>query len=171
MKLSSKLKLIGKLKTLVRSISICLVFVLSASITATLQAKEVSSTSHVQNLSKQQLECLSLNAYHEARSDGEKGMLATIFVVLNRTKDSRFPSTPCKVIAQKNQFVWWGKSKTIKEPEMYDKAKQLVHEVLEGKHKDFTRGSIYFNAHHKAPKGTMCTIRIGNHSFYREVKK
>jgi hypothetical protein len=54
---------------------------------------------------------------------------------------------------------------------MYDKAKELVYEVIEGKHKDFTRGSLYFNAHHKAPKGTMCTIRIGNHSFYREVKK
>ena len=147
------------------------VLAISVTLTATLQAKGVSSTSHAQNLSKQQLECLSLNTYHEARSEGEKGMLATIFVVLNRTKDSRFPSTPCKVIAQPNQFEWYGKGKTIKEPEMYDKAKQLVHDVIEGKHKDFTRGSIYFNAHHKAPKGTMCTIRIGNHSFYREVKK
>ena len=106
----------------------------------------------------------------EARGEGEKGMLATIFVVLNRTKDRRFPSTPCKVIAQPSQFSWYGKGKTIKEPEMYDKAEQLVHEVLDGKHKDFTRGSIYFNAHHKAPKGTMCTIRIGGHSFYKPIK-
>ena len=161
----------GKLKTLVRSISICLVFVLLASITATLHAESNTKQHQAQKLSKAQIECLSINAYMEARSEGEKGMLATIFVVLNRTKDSRFPSTPCKVIAQPNQFSWYGKGKTIKEPEMYDKAKQLVHDVLEGKHKDFTRGSLYFNAHHKAPKGTVCTIRIGNHSFYREVKK
>lgn len=154
-----------------RSISVCIVISLSASISATLQAETDPKQSQVQNLSKQQLECLATNTYFEARSEGEKGMLATIFVVLNRTKDSRFPSTPCKVIAQPNQFEWYGKGKTIKEPEMYDKAKQLVHEVLEGKHKDFTRGSLYFNAHHKAPKGTMCTIRIGKHSFYREVKK
>ena len=158
MKLSSKLKTVGKLKTLVRSISICLVFVLSSAVTATLEAKSYDST---------QISCMAKNAYHESRGDGEKGMLATIFVVLNRTKDSRFPSTPCKVIAQPNQFEWYGKGKTIKEPEMYDKAKQLVYEVLEGKHKDFTRGSLYFNAHHKAPKGTMCTIRIGNHSFFK----
>ena len=138
------------------------VLALSVTLTATLHAKSSDNT---------QIQCIAQNAYHEARSEGEKGMLGTIFVVLNRTKDSRFPSTPCKVIAQKNQFVWYGKGKTIKEPEMYDKAKQLVHEVLGGKHKDFTRGSIYFNAHHKAPKGTMCTIRIGNHSFYREVNK
>lgn len=138
------------------------VLALSLTLSATLQAKSYDNA---------QIQCIAQNAYHEARSEGEKGMLATIFVVLNRTKDSRFPSTPCKVIAQKNQFEWYGKGKTIKEPEMYDKAKQLVHDVLEGKHKDFTRGSLYFNAHHKAPKGTMCTIRIGNHSFYREVKK
>ena len=138
------------------------VLALSVTLTATLQAESYDNT---------QIQCLAKNAYMEARGEGEKGMMATIFVVLNRTKDNRFPSTPCKVIAQKNQFAWYGKGKTIKELEMYDKAKQLVHEVLEGKHKDFTRGSIYFNAHHKAPKGTMCTIRIGNHSFYREVNK
>ena len=161
------MKLSNKLKTLMRSISICIIIALSVTLTATLEAKEVSSTSHVQNLSKQQLECLSLNAYHEARSEGEKGMLATIFVVLNRTKDSRFPSTPCKVIAQPNQFEWYGKGKTIKEPEMYDKAKQLVHEVLGGKHKDVTCGAIYFNTHHKSPKNSKFTVRIGNHSFFK----
>lgn len=134
---------------------------LSTSISATLQAKGYDSA---------QISCMAKNAYHESRGEGEKGMLATIFVVLNRTKDSRFPSTPCKVIAEPKQFSWYGKGKTIKEPEMYDKAKQLVYEVLDGKHKDFTRGSLYFNAHHKAPKGTMCTIRIGNHSFYKPVK-
>ena len=148
----------GKLKTLVRSISICLVFVLLASITATLEAKSYDST---------QISCMAKNAYHESRGEGEKGMLATIFVVLNRTKDRRFPSTPCKVIAQPNQFSWHGKGKTIKEPEMYDKAKQLVHEVLGGKHKDVTCGAIYFNAHHKSPKNSKFTVRIGNHSFFK----
>ena len=143
------------------------VLAISVTLTATLQANSINDSSHAQKLSKAQIECLSINAYMEARSEGEKGMLGTIFVVLNRTKDSRFPSTPCKVIAQKNQFAWYGKGKTIKEPEMYDKAKELVYEVLEGKHKDFTRGSIYFNAHHKAPKNSKFTVRIGNHSFFK----
>ena len=149
------------------SILKCAVLVLSLSLTATLHAKSINDSPQVQKLSKAQIECLSINAYHEARSEGEKGMLATIFVVLNRTKDSRFPSTPCKVVAQKNQFVWWGKGKTIKEPKEYDKAKQLVHEVLDGKHKDVTCGATYFNAHHKAPKNTKLTVRIGNHSFFK----
>lgn len=125
---------------------------------------------HAIKYDEKEIRCLATNTYHEARSEGEKGMLGTIFVVLNRVKDSRFPSTPCKVIAQKNQFVWYGKGKTIKEPEMYDKAKQLVHEVLGGKHKDVTCGAIYFNAHHKSPKNSKFTVRIGNHSFYKPVK-
>jgi len=140
------LKIFKQIQNYTRTLSICLVFGVLATFTATLQAETNPKQSQTQTLSNRQIECLVLNSYHEARSEGEKGMLATIFVVLNRTKDRRFPSTPCKVIAQKNQFVWYGKGKTIKEPEMYDKAKQLVHDVLEGKHKDFTRGSIYFNA-------------------------
>lgn len=146
------------------------VLALSLSLTATLQAETNPKQSQVQKLSKSQIECLATNTYMEARGEGEKGMLGTIFVVLNRTKDSRFPSTPCKVIAQPNQFEWYGKGKTIKEPEMYDKAKQLVHEVLDGKHKDVTCGSIYFNAHHKSPKNSKFTVRIGGHSFYKPVK-
>ena len=137
------------------------VLVLSLSLTATLQAKSYDNT---------QIQCIAQNAYHEARGEGEKGMLGTIFVVLNRTKDSRFPSTPCKVIAQKNQFVWYGRGKTIKEPKEYDKAKQLVHEVLEGKHKDFTRGALYF-VHVKTNKNWLKksthTCTIGNHKFFK----
>ena len=129
-----------------------------------------TSSTNAGKFNEQEIKCLSLNAYHEARSEGEKGMLATIFVVLNRTKDSRFPSTPCKVISQPNQFEWWGKGKTIKEPEMYDKAKQLVYEVLEGKHKDFTRGALYF-VHVKTNtnwlKKSTHTCTIGNHKFFK----
>lgn len=149
------------IKQLLRTLSICLVFSLSYAHTATLQAKSYDST---------QINCIAKNTYHEARGESEKGMLATIFVVLNRTKHKGFPSTPCKVIAQPNQFEWYGKGKVIKEPEMYEKAKQLVHEVLDGKHKDATCGAIYFNTHHKSPKNSKFTVRIGNHSFYKPVK-
>ena len=78
-----------KLKNLTRSISICCVIALSASFSATLQAETNHEQSKTQTLSKDQLECLATNTYMEARGEGEKGMLATIFVVLNRTKDSR----------------------------------------------------------------------------------
>ena len=65
-------------------------------------------------LSKAEITCLTKNAYHEAGNQGEKGILATVFVVLNRTKDSRFTSTPCKVISSTFQFSWYGKKKKKK---------------------------------------------------------
>ena len=125
-------------------------------------------SSSVYAYDSKQRECLAKNAYHEARGQGEKGMLGTIHVVLNRVKDSRFPDTPCKVITQPSQFSWVGKGKVIKEPDSYAKAKQLVNDVLDGKHKDVTRGAVYFNALHRKPtRKVVCTVRIKDHSFYK----
>ena len=167
MKLSSKLKTVGKLKTLVRSASICLVFVLLASITATLEAQSYPKQSEMQNLSKQQLECLSLNAYHESKGESDKGMLAVIFTTLNRVKDVRFPKTVCGVVYQKSQHSWTKHNPKIKEKEQYERAKRLAQEVVDGKHKDVSGGAIYFNSLHNQPKGTVCTVSIGGHSFYK----
>ena len=170
MKLSSKLKTAGKLKTLVRSASICLVFVLLASITATLEAKSYPKQSEMQNLSKQQLECLSLNAYHESKGESDKGMLAVIHTTLNRVKDNRFPKTVCGVVYQKSQYSWTKYNPKVKEQEQYARAERLAKEVVAGKHKDNTQGALYFNSLHRKPSGTVCTIRIGGHSFYKPVK-
>ena len=117
-----------------------------------------------------QIECLTRNTYEEARGEPEKGKVAVIYTVLNRTKDNRFPSKPCAVIHSKGQFEWVGKSKSVKEHSTYQETKELVLEVLSGKHRDPTQGSLYFNSHHRQPKGTRCTIRIGNHSFYKPIK-
>ena len=45
-------------------------------------------------------ECLALNMYYEARSQGTAGFLAVSAVVLNRVNDSRFPNSVCEVIEQ-----------------------------------------------------------------------
>ena len=170
MKLSSKLKTVGKLKTLVRSISICLVFVLLASITATLQAKSINDSSQTQTLSKAQLECLSKVAYHESKGESDAGMLAVIHTTLNRVKDYRFPKTVCGVVYQKSQYSWTKYNPKVKEQEQYARAERLAKEVVEGKHKDNTYGALFFNSLHRKPSGTVCTVRIGNHSFYKPVK-
>ena len=88
------------------SILKCAVLVLSVTLTATLQAETNPKQSQVQKLSKAQIECLVLNSYMESRGQGVKGMQAVTWVVLNRTKHPSYPSTPCAVIAQKNQFCF-----------------------------------------------------------------
>ena len=45
-------------------------------------------------------ECLALNMYYEARSQGTAGLFAVSAVVLNRVNDSRFPNSVCEVVEQ-----------------------------------------------------------------------
>jgi spore germination cell wall hydrolase CwlJ-like protein len=45
-------------------------------------------------------ECLALNMYHEARSQGTAGLFAVSAVVLNRVNDTRFPNSVCEVVEQ-----------------------------------------------------------------------
>ena len=121
-------------------------------------------------LTKAEITCLTRNAYFEARNQGEKGILATVFVVLNRTKDSRFPSTPCKVIHQPKQFSWIGKGKVVKDHKTYKEVEVLVKEVVDGKHKDITRGSTHFHTTKVRP--SWCnkmtkTVKIKDHVFYK----
>ena len=164
------MKLNIKLKNLVRSMALCLVFMLSASITATSQAGSINSNYQTQTLSKQQLECLSKAAYFESKGESDAGVLAVIHTTLNRVKDARFPNTICGVVHQKSQFSWTKHNPKIKEKEQYERAKRLAQEAVDGKHRDTSRGALYFNSLHKRPKGTVCTVRIGNHSFYKPVK-
>ena len=121
-------------------------------------------------LPAKEVECLSSAAYHEARNQGDKGMLAVMHTILNRTKDSRFPSTPCKVIAQPNQFSYYKHNPPIKEKDTYNEIKQLAIEVVQGKHKSLNRGALYFHTVNTKPswsnKLTLVSV-IKDHKFYK----
>ena len=130
----------------------------------------ISSNAEVKSLTKSEIKCLTNLAYYEARGESTKGMIATIYVVLNRVKDSRFPNTPCSVISEPRQFSWYGKGYTVKEPELYERSKAVVRDVLNGKHVDYSRGALYF-VHVKINRNWLekltynCTI--GNHKFFK----
>jgi len=145
------------------------VLALSVTLTATLHAETDPKQSKVQKLSNKQIECLSRAAYHEAKGESDAGMLAVIHTTLNRVKDVRFPKTVCGVVYQPSQYSWTKHNPKIKEKEQYERAKRLAQEVVDGKHKDVSRGALYFNSLHQRPKGTVCTTRIGGHSFYKPV--
>ena len=145
------------------------VIVLSVTLTATLHAGSYDST-QAQKLSNKQIECLSKVAYHEAKGESDKGMLAVIHTTLNRVKDNRFPKTVCGVVYQKSQYSWTKYNPKVKEQEQYARAERLAKEVVDGKHKDNTYGALFFNSLHRKPSGTVCTVRIGGHSFYKPIK-
>ena len=162
--------ILKKLRKLSKVLAICLVFGSLSSITAHVGAKSYDSGSQTQTLSKAQLECLSKVAYHESKGESDAGMLAVIHTTLNRVKDYRFPKTVCGVVYQKSQYSWVKNNPKVKEKEQYERAERLAKEVVAGKHKDNTKGALFFNSLHRKPSGTVCTVRIGGHSFYKPVK-
>ena len=53
-----------------------------------------------------ELECMALNIYHEARGERIEGQVAVSQVVLNRKKSNFFPNTVCGVIKQAKISRW-----------------------------------------------------------------
>lgn len=111
----------------------------------------------------EQIECMARNTYFEARGESKKGMEAVNHVVMNRTKDRKFPSTPCKVIYQKGQFSWTRSPRPITNRRKYEEAKAIAVAVFNGA-RDITSGAKYFHSV-RIPRSSF-KMRIGNHFFY-----
>lgn len=62
------------------------------------------------------LECVAINAWHEARSDGDAGMEEVAATTWGRARDPRFPADPCAVVAQRAQFSWFTRMRHITVP-------------------------------------------------------
>lgn len=139
-----------------------------------LAAALFAATTLPAHANEKQIQCLAQNAYHEARGQGVSGMEAVTNVVINRTKDKRFPSTPCAVIKQRHknscQFSWVCANRTIKNKYQYDQAVSVVRRVYFNMTPDNTKGALYFHERHTKPSWTsrmrLSTI-IGDHKFFR----
>jgi len=125
----------------------------------------------------QELRCLALTLYWEARSEGLDGMRAVAAVVLNRVADGAFPDTVCDVMRQGGeagpcQFSWWcdGKSDSPAEAEAWAAAHKVAREIFEDPAGDPTDGALFFhNVAVKAgwTKRLRRTVQIGRHVYYR----
>ena len=124
------------------------------------------------------LNCLALNIYFEARSAPLDGKLAVGHVVLNRAADKRFPNKICEVIKQggekrlnKCQFSWWcdGRSDRPRDLQAWKESRVLARLVFWGYSVDPTNGALWYHAdyvrpiwRHKLDRGPL----IGRHQFY-----
>jgi len=123
----------------------------------------------------EEVQCLSLAIYFEARGESDVGQLAVGSVVLNRAKDSNFPSTVCGVVKQGGesppcQFSWWcdGKSDQPREASGWLASQKLANKILRGEAIDPTRGALYFHTTAVNPKWRLQRLgKIGSHIFYR----
>jgi spore germination cell wall hydrolase CwlJ-like protein len=127
---------------------------------------------------QQEVECLALNIYFEARSEPHMGKIAVAHVVLNRAMSGAYPNSACEVIRQGGergdrlcQFSWWcdGLSDTPKDLAAWQEAQTLAKMVYSGLTQDPTKGALWYHADYVAPKWRTAFIKgptIGRHLFY-----
>ena len=141
------------------------------------------STQTSENLPKilnvsEELSCLALNIYFEARDEPKNGQIAVGHVVMNRVEHTRFPKSVCEVIHQggeerlhRCQFSWWcdGKSNQPEHGVVWENSLHIAQTILIGKSKDPTGGALWYHADYVSPYWQKAFARgpkIGQHIFY-----
>ncbi|MCH9697491.1 MAG: cell wall hydrolase [Gammaproteobacteria bacterium] len=129
-------------------------------------------------IDKEELYCLALNNYFEARGESRLGQYAVASVVLNRVKNPRFPDSICGVVKQGGftkkyqcQFSWWcdGMSDKPMNKKAWKQSIELARSVLKKHHNDITAGALWYHADYVRPYWRTSMKRgpkIGRHIFY-----
>ena len=130
---------------------------------------------------QQDIKCLALNIFHEARSESKAGQRAVASVTLNRVASKRYPNTICDVVYEKRwdkirkryvgAFSW---TEFDQPPKLKSKAWHRAWKIAEAayKEKDKTKlkGAIFYHAKYIKPswaRKKKPVARIGSHIFYR----
>lgn len=125
----------------------------------------------ISKLLPDQAECLAINMYAEARSEGKEGMIAVTNVVQNRVADPRWPSDHCKVVYQPYQFSWTNSKQAIEitEPEQYQQALRIANLALNNKLPNLVGTADHYYAPAKAnpawAKQMKTVTKIRGHKF------
>lgn len=157
--------LISKLKSVI--------LVAAAVLSFSTNANAITQTSIVDDRhTNNQIVCLAQNAYFEARNQPLAGKIAVMNVVMNRTADLRFPSTPCGVIYQRSgrtcQFSWVCSKRDINDTKSYSELKDLASKVYTRQIGDVTNGAKFFHHTGVSPRWNhKVTKVIVSHIFYR----
>lgn len=130
-------------------------------------------------VSERELWCLATAIYFEARGESYRGQVAVAQVVMNRTKDHRYPDTICGVVFQNQHrknacqfsFACDGIPEVITERQAWNQAEDIASQ--------FTKGQLYLTevgdaTHYHAtyvrpawaPRMEKVT-QIGLHVFYK----
>ncbi len=125
-----------------------------------------------------QYRCLAQAVYFEGRGEPAVGQQAIAHVILNRVRDSRYPSTICGVVyqnqGQKNRcqfsFACDGLSDKPHDTAAWQRSLKVALEALTGIAPDVTRASTHFHATHVEPlwaENLRPTVKLGQHMFYQ----
>lgn len=129
----------------------------------------------------QNLTCLALNVYFEARGEPVAGQYAVAEVTMNRVASGHYPDTVCGVVNQKNwdpirkRYVSafsWTELTPMPEPggEEWERAWEIAEEVYYRRRPPGLANALLYHARRIKPswaRGKAPVARIGNHVFYR----
>ena len=143
----------------------------------------IPAHAHEKLSSENDVECLALNIYFEARNEPVAGQLAVGHVVLNRVADLRFPDTICGVVRQggerrrhRCQFSWWcdGKNDQPVDGHAWRGSKVIATNLLRGLSSDPTRRALWYHADYVTPSWSAelaVSRKIGRHIFYTSTTR
>jgi Cell Wall Hydrolase len=123
--------------------------------------------------------CLAEAIYFEARGEPVRGQMAVAQVVLNRAFSGKYPNTVCGVVYQNAHrhlacqftFACDGIPDVIREPDMWERAKTIAAEMLDGKLWLPEVGkATHYHAYWVRPgwvREMTKLQKLGVHTFYR----
>jgi spore germination cell wall hydrolase CwlJ-like protein len=123
--------------------------------------------------------CLTDAIYFEARGEAVRGQIAVAQVVLNRAFSGYYPTTVCGVVYQNSHrhlscqftFACDGIRDVVKEPDMWERAKKIAKESLDGRLWLPEVGkSTHYHAYWVRPSWVnemKKMYKYGVHTFYR----
>ncbi len=132
---------------------------------------------------KDDLHCLALNIYHEARGEPHEGQLAVAYVTMNRMVSHRYPNSVCGVVWQRKQFSWThdGRSDRPRDKRAWRRSQRIASYIYNNYFRfmqitkgamDVTRGALYYYAprlaNPKWAKFKVATAQIGAHLFLKD---
>ncbi len=126
----------------------------------------------------EEIECLALTIYFEARGEPDEGKIAVGHVVMNRAQHPLFPGEICGVVRQggieryRCQFTWWcdGRSDRPHDWSAWERSKALARRVFWQDSTDPTAGALWYHAESVIPSWRdklSLGPKIGRHIFYR----
>lgn len=132
--------------------------------------------------SRQDMLCLALNDYWEARGETLMGRVAVAQVVLNRAQDPRYPNTICDVVQENRsgrihgcQFSWYcdGRSDAPVNAAAWRSSVLMALSILRRDNAiaDPTDGALWYHNSSVRPGWAgkvRHTVKIGRHLFYAD---
>lgn len=110
---------------------------------------------------------LTLNVYHEARSEPQIGQVYVAQVTMNRAKSRNLPIK--EVVQQPFQFSWYGKKLFPKDITAFQNCLESV--FLAAASDDLTDNAQYYHRVDVSPKwreAYTMVAKINKHIFYKE---